>query len=381
VQGCELFATGQHTAREVLARITAAGLLTRGNRRTPPKPVSLSQFYDILSDRYYVGKVTHDDQEYPGRHPALITEDTYDRVQQVLALRGGGGTRQRHHHHWLKGLLWCHRCGHRMVIMRGKGNGGTYFYFFCRGRQKHLCDLPYLSVTKIEAAVERHVATVRLDDDFRASVRHQLDDALLLEHRTMSELKKHLAARLDELDTREDSLLDLVDDPDWPRAKIKGKLTGIEHERAEIQAQLADVGNKLETGRQFFTAALELLADPQGFYQRGSAAVKRAMTKVIFSKLQVDAEQIAGHELAEGFRGLVEAGTFGHTARRHNLATDSNDKGGPFPEEGAAFDHVTDADLLNVVLLDHGSSKAAMVELRGIEPLTFSMRRAGSSVP
>jgi len=228
--------------------------------------------------------------------------------------------------------------------------------------------------------VERHVATVRLDDDFRASVRHQLDDALLLEHRTMSELKKHLAARLDELDTREDSLLDLVSDPDWPRAKIKGKLTGIEHERAEIQAQLADVGNKLETGRQFFTAALDLLADPQGFYQRGSAAVKRAMAKVIFSKLQVDAEQIAGHELAEGFRGLVEAGTLGHTARRHNLATDSNDKGA-FPEEGAAFDHVTDADLLDVVLLDHGSSKAAMVELRGIEPLTFSMRRAGSSVP
>ncbi|NUT48657.1 MAG: hypothetical protein HOV94_15320 [Saccharothrix sp.] len=42
-------------------------------------------------------------------------------------------------------LLWCNRCGSRMVITRGKGNGGTYFYFFCRGRQKHLCDLPYLS--------------------------------------------------------------------------------------------------------------------------------------------------------------------------------------------------------------------------------------------
>ncbi|MCA1672436.1 MAG: recombinase family protein, partial [Actinobacteria bacterium] len=139
VKGCELFATGQYTARQVLDQITSAGLLTRGTRRTPPKPVSLSQFYEILSDRYYVGKVTYDEQEYPGRHPALLGEETYDRIQRVLALRGGGGTRQRHHH-WLKGLLWCHRCGHRMVIMRGKGNGGVYFYFFCRGRQKHVCD-------------------------------------------------------------------------------------------------------------------------------------------------------------------------------------------------------------------------------------------------
>jgi site-specific DNA recombinase len=65
-----------------------------------------------------------------------------------------------------------------MVIMRGKGNGGEYFYFFCRGRQKHVCDLPYLSVAKIEAAVGRHFATVRLSDAFRASVRRQLDEAL-----------------------------------------------------------------------------------------------------------------------------------------------------------------------------------------------------------
>jgi hypothetical protein len=149
--------------------------------------------------------------------------------------------------------------------------------------KKHVCDLPYLSVSKIETAVERHFATVRLSDSFCASVRRQLDDALLLEHRTMSALKKRLGARLDELDTREDGLLDLVGDPAWPRAKIKDKLAGIERERGEIQAQLADTSSKLETGRQFFVAALDLLADPQGFYQRGSGTVKRAMTKVIFS--------------------------------------------------------------------------------------------------
>lgn len=140
---------------------------------------------------------------------------------------------------------------------------------------------------------------------------------------------------------------------------------------------VADTSSRLETGRQFFAAALDLLTDPQGFYQRGNGAVKRAMTKVIFSKLQVDAEQIAGHELTEGFRGLVEAGTLGRAARRHSVATDSNDKGDPFPEEGAAFDLVTDADLLDVVLLDQGSSRAAMVELKGIEPWNLVGHRIG----
>jgi len=94
------------------------------------------------------------------------------------------------------------------------------------------------------------------------------------------------------------------------------------------------------------------------------------MAKVIFSKLHVDAEQITGHDLTEGIRGLIEAGTPGLAARRHSLPTDSNVEGGSLLEEGAAFDRVTDADLLDVVLLDQGSSRAAMVELRGFEPLT-----------
>jgi hypothetical protein len=202
-------------------------------------------------------------------------------AREVLR-RGRLGTapvRERRHHHWLKGLLWCHRCGHRLIIAKGTGNGGIYFYFFCRGRQKHLCDLPYLSVAKIEAAVDKHLGTVRLRDSFQATIRRQLDDALLAEQGAMSQLERRLSGRLDELDTKEDGLLDLLDDPEWPREKIKKKLADIERERAKIQAQLTDTTSTLAEGQQFFALALALLADPQGFHRRGGDAVKRAVTK------------------------------------------------------------------------------------------------------
>ncbi|MFB9300175.1 recombinase family protein [Kibdelosporangium philippinense] len=374
LKGIDLFATGQYTAEEALERINTAGLRTRPTRRTPAKPLSLSQFYEILTDRYYCGFVEYEGDEYAGRHQALITEETYDRVQRVLALRGGGGTRQRRHHHWLKGLLWCHRCGARLVLIPGKGNGGTYFYFLCRGRQKHLCDLPYLAVAKIEAAVDTHLGTVRLRDDFQAAVRRQLDDALLLEQGHLSSLKKRMNARLDELETKEDGLLDLLDDPEWPREKIKKKLADLERERNEIQGQLADTASKLDEGQQFFSAALALLADPQAFFRRGSDAVKRAMTKVIFSKLHIDAEKVAGHDLTEGIKGLVEAGA---VTRGGDLTSANDESGSTLSEDGAAFDLATDADLLAVVLADHGSSKTAMVGQAGVEPAT----QVHSSVP
>ncbi len=142
-RGFELYATAQYTARQVLDLVTAAGLVTRGTRRTPPKPVSLNQFYDILADRYYLGKIVYDGEEYQGRHEPLVSPDLFERVQRVLALHGGGGTRQRTHNHYLKGTLWCARCGRRFIIMRGRGNGGTYFYFICRGRQGDGCTQPY----------------------------------------------------------------------------------------------------------------------------------------------------------------------------------------------------------------------------------------------
>jgi site-specific DNA recombinase len=199
------------------------------------------------------------------------------------------------------------------------------------GRQKHLCDLPYLSVANIEDAPDKHLGIVRLTDEFQAKVRRQLDDALLPEQGHMSALNKRLGARLDELDTKEDGLLDLLDDPEWPRQKITKRLSEIDRERVEIQAQLTDTTSKLEEGQQFFAAALALLANPQGFYQRGSDGVKRAITKVIFSELHVDVEVIAGHDLADGMKGLIEAGTSQVT----------NNKSDPFPEERAALDRMT----------------------------------------
>ena len=107
-------------------------------------------------------------EEYAGRHQPLIEPDLFDRVQRVLAMRGGGGSCDRRHDHYLKGAVWCARCGRRLIIALGRGNGGTYFYYLCRGRQEKKCSLPYLAVSAVSKAVERHYSTVRLPANFKS---------------------------------------------------------------------------------------------------------------------------------------------------------------------------------------------------------------------
>ncbi|WP_414636471.1 recombinase family protein [Actinophytocola sp.] len=383
-QAFELFGTGQHSGQQVLDRLITAGLTTRATRKRSAKPLSLSKLYDILSDRYYLGFVEHEGAEYPGRHTPLVTPELFERVQRVLVLRGGGGTRKRQHDHWAKGLLWCGRCDKRLIVAPGRGNGGTYFYFLCRGRQARGCDLPYLKVQEVLKAVEQHYATVRLSEDFRAKVRAQLDDTLLSELGNIQALKKRLKARLGELDAKEEQYLDLVGEPGWPKAKIQKKLAGLAAERAEIEGQLADTTTKLDTGRQFFLTALELLKDPQAFFMKGGAGIKKALTKVIFAKLYLDARElvtVSEHELTPGISGLVEAEQQRRTEYRRSdtlsgWEDDSWDEEGwkdsrPFRKEGPALDRLTEADLLTWSLGDHGSSRAALVGDTGIEPVTF----------
>ena len=46
-----------------------------------------------------------------------------------MAAHTNSTERDRKHHHYLKGSLFCGRCGARMGLAWAKGNGGRYPYF------------------------------------------------------------------------------------------------------------------------------------------------------------------------------------------------------------------------------------------------------------
>ena len=117
-----------------------------------------------------------------------------------------------------------------------------------------------------------------------------------------------------------------------------------------------------------------MLSDPQAFYERGGTSLRRAMNTVIFGKLYVTDGEITAHELTEMAETLVEADRAAHTYYRRSEALSGTCEGkhigSPLPEERASLDRLTGADLLTVALGANGSSRAALVELRGFEPLT-----------
>lgn len=79
--------------------------------------------------------------------------------------------------------------------------------FFCRGRQEHDCDQPYLNVERVEEAVADHYASIRFTAAFVSLVRRVVHETVEDEQSSTTLLRKQLAAQLQRLDTQESNLI------------------------------------------------------------------------------------------------------------------------------------------------------------------------------
>jgi site-specific DNA recombinase len=121
-----------------------------------------------------------------------------------------------------------------------------------------------------------------------------------------------------------------------------------------------------------FLLALDLLDQPQELYRQAGPALRKTMNQTIFTKLMLDGAMVATDELAEPFDVIVPAG------RAYDDPTYYRERPpaltGVVLHEGVSADDLTLTDRLQLAQGGKGCSKPVMVELRGFEPLTPSMR-------
>jgi site-specific DNA recombinase len=79
---------------------------TREGRWHAGTPLNKSHVHHLLTNVLYLGQVNHHGTVYPGEHPAIIDEATFDEVQRLLTSRGHAYERTLPTG-LLKGLLTC----------------------------------------------------------------------------------------------------------------------------------------------------------------------------------------------------------------------------------------------------------------------------------
>lgn len=292
----ELYATGRYSFPSLRETITKAGLRTKPRKTHPAGcAISISKIGALLRDRYYLGEVIYKGQVYPGRHEPLVGQDLFDRVQHVLDVQRSGGTRERRYHHHLKGIVWCQRCGKRLILTVPRSSSGRkYFYFVCRGRQMRTCDLPHIPLGQVEHAVEQHLATFAISPSGAETLRQELNHAIASGQASATALRRKLNTECKRLRSLEDQLLNLVGHSDWPQDKLTAKLRDLAIRKADIRSQLTDVDiTEHINDHTTITTLLDLLTDPQTLFRRCTDEAKTIFMKASYTKITIDIDEHA----------------------------------------------------------------------------------------
>ena len=160
-----LMLTGAYAPRRIWEIATRDwGLRTVKRKRIGGKPISLSAVYRVLSNPFYAGVLQREGKTYPGKHPAMVTLDEFERVQELLGRPHAPRPKSRAFA--FTGLIRCGDCGFAVTAEEKTNRFGTHYtYYHCsRRRLDYRCRQPYIQVGNIEDQIVEFLESITIPE-------------------------------------------------------------------------------------------------------------------------------------------------------------------------------------------------------------------------
>jgi site-specific DNA recombinase len=297
----ETYASGEWTIRRLLRELTARGLTTAPGRKNPGRPLVVSHLHKLLRNPYYMGMVPYRGVIYAGKHEPLATPEIWHEVQKILSAKHLAGEKDREHPHYLKGSIYCGQCGARLIVNYAKGNGGSYPYFVCGGRQRDpaSCKFRAMRIEQVEAAVAAYYATVQLPEDEVARLRAFLDQELAKLRSDAEREQGVQERRLRKLQGEREKLLQAHYADAIPLDLLKSEQDRLATAIASAEGRLTAIAADYKTAETNLHKALTRAGDCQAAYDEATGRMRRQFNLTFFKRLVIYDEATVSGELAE----------------------------------------------------------------------------------
>lgn len=347
------YASGEFTITQLVAELTARGLTTPPTPKRAAHALKPPQLYSVLTNPYYLGIVKFRGVSYPGRHTPLVDESTWHKCQQMFKSRSTG-EKARIHNHYLKSSVFCGQCESRMIIHYSTNRAGvTYPYFVCVGRhqKRTACTMSAVNIHEAEHHIENLYKLVALTSEMIARTKSHLRMTMEAGAEAAKRTQKELLGQQTRLMERSKKLLDGHLDGTIPSDLYRPEQERINREMTAIGDRLNMLRTEFEALEQNLDDAMALTANCYDAYIRAPDALRRTFNQAFFTRILISRDESVEGELAEPFATIIT------TAKTNSGASP---EGETPPAKG--FYKVT------------CSKETDLVDLRGFEPLTSSMR-------
>jgi site-specific DNA recombinase len=276
----ELYASGEYSLKALTAKAYEIGLRhSRGDRK-----MTKSELHRLLKNPIYVGDFRWLGKVHRGSHEALVSRETFDRVQEVLEGKGRKRRGHRKHHHPFMGLLKCGLCGCTMTAERKKGK---YVYYRCTGF-KGACGNVYIRQEKLSDLLGDVIKPIQITADIAAGIANALrasdGDAEAQRLASLQQVDQRRRTVVSKLDRGyEDFASGRISETFWTRksSEWEAELQTVDAERARLEATYVPTVATAEK-------ILELAKKAENLYKSQNPAEQRRLLETVLSNCTFD---------------------------------------------------------------------------------------------
>ena len=358
----EYYSTGDWSIKSLAEYLALRGLTTLSTPKVASKPIDKGSLNNILVSPYYKGLVSFQGVFYPGSHPPLVDEKTWQNVQYILELHLNG-ERTREHPHFLKSTVYCAKCGARLLVHRSKSHtGAIYPYFICATKhsKRGPCNLKSILIEEIERKVELLYTSMSISHELRQHLEEFLCQQIKESADEFARERKRLGLEKDKLERKRAKLLEAHYADAIPLDLLKSEQIVISKALLDIEDQVAAHNTEFEIIKKNLAQALSLIENCGQAYKLAPDKIKKAFNQAIFEKILVDDNGKLTPKFNCPFDILLDIAksSIQHSCGSSTCEANSEKNETPCPK----------------YFFGQGVSKGLLVENTGLEPATSYMR-------
>lgn len=281
----ELALTGRYTLRDLVVEAKMMGI--KNNRAN--KDISKAQMARVVRNPFYTGKFMYERKLHPGKHPAMLSNDEFDLLQDIVS--GRSRPRKQKHDLWFTGIpIMCGECNSHITgeYKTKKYKNGTtqaFIYGRCTKKGKFQCSQAYIPERELKQQVMETLETVKIPQSFVEWAIKWLKETNDSQKDIREAKYKALKFNYEDSVSKLDRLLNLklenlISDAEF--SEKKDKLTNFKN---SIQKQLLKLNTHIDEWSELTAKTFDFASTAMDKFETGDTATRRTILMAIGSNL------------------------------------------------------------------------------------------------